>query len=104
MLRATAAIGEAVHLLARAGVAGPLDLEIRFDEVTLVCTLRYRGAPLPLVAAEVDVEAMLDAAADDDHLDAGLRQISALLVARLADRTRATARGPDAELVLAFDH
>jgi xanthine/uracil permease len=100
--RAAAALGEAVQLIETAAPGAPPELAVRFDEVTLVCTLRYRGPPLPLRAAELDVAALLDA--DDARLDADLRQISALLVARLADRTQSTARGPLADLVLEFEN
>lgn len=103
ILRAGMAIGEAVDLLARSGAsAGPVDLAIVFDEVSLVCTLRYRGTPLRLAGGEVPVADLLDA--DEAELDAGLERISGLLVSRLADRTRAAGTGGSAELVLGFDH
>ena len=46
---------------------------------------------------------MLDA--DDDELDRAMRQVSALMVTRLADRVRtATGRDGLAELTLQFEH
>jgi hypothetical protein len=103
VLRAGMAIGEAVELLRGSkAVDAPTELRVVFDEVRLVCTLRYRGAALKLEPAEVDVTALLDA--DDAHLDADIARVSALIVSRLADQTRATADAETAELVLAFDH
>lgn len=103
VLRAGMAIGEAVELLTRSrALRGPAELRVAFDEVRLVCTIRYQGAPLRLDPVEVDVAALLDA--DDALLDADIERVSALLVSRLADRTQAFADGDTAELVLAFDH
>ena len=46
---------------------------------------------------------MLDA--DDDEIERGMRQVSALMVTRLADKVRtATGRGGMAELTLQFEH
>ena len=102
MLRAGMAIGEAVDLLRRSdAVTGPVELHAVFDEISLTCTLRYRGPALRLGAAEVDVATLLDG--DDDALDAGIAQVSALLVSRLADRARAGTHGEISELVLTFD-
>lgn len=103
VLRAGMAVGEAVELLARSGAnSGPVDLRVAFDEVSLVCRLRYRGTPLRLGGGVVAAGDLLDA--DDEALDAELERVSALLVARLADRTAASGAGAEAELVLTFDH
>jgi hypothetical protein len=105
VLRAGMAVGEAVELLDRSGtIRGPAELHATFDEVSLVCRLRYPGTPLCLGPGpgDIDVATLLDA--DDADLDAGIERVSALLVARLADRTRAAAHGDTAELVLTFDH
>lgn len=105
MLRAGLAIGEAMEILDRSGaLESRAELIARFDEVDLVCILRYRGAALQLGAADVNVAAMLDAD-DEDEIERGMRQVSALMVTRLADKTRASA-GKDgmAELTLQFEH
>ncbi len=103
ILRAGMAVGEAVELLDRSGaIRGPAELHAAFDEVTLVCRLRYPGTPLRLSPGDVDVAALLDA--EDARLDAEIERVSALLVSRLADRTRAAAHGEAAELLLVFDH
>jgi hypothetical protein len=104
MLRAGMAIGEAFEMLDQSGaIKGRAELLVRFDEVNLVCTLRYPGEPLQLGPAEVDVAAMLDA--DDELFEAGMRQVSALMVTRLADRVSAAAlSGGTASLTLEFEH
>jgi hypothetical protein len=104
ILRAGLAIGEAMEILQRTGAtAGQAELVVRFDEVDLVCTLRYPGEPLQLGTAEVNVAAMLDAD-DDDVIEQGMRQVSALLVTRLADKVRTAKRDGKAELTLQFEH
>lgn len=108
IVRAGLAIGEAMEILGHSGaIGGRAELTARFDEVDLVCTLRYPGAPLslggPQPGREVDVAAMLDA--DDDEVDRAMRQVSALMVTRLADRVRTgTGRDGRAELTLQFEH
>jgi hypothetical protein len=98
------AIGEALEVLERTGAAaGHGELLVRFDEVTLVCTLRYSGEPLRLGAAEVDVAALLDTS-DEEIIDAQMRQVSAQLVTRLADRVRAEGQAGAASLTLQFEH
>jgi xanthine/uracil permease len=104
IVRAGLAVGEAMEILDQSGTfEGRAELIVRFDEVDLVCTLRYPGEPLQLGGGDVDVAAMLDA--DDDEIERGMRQVSALMVTRLADRVR-TAIGRDgkAELTLQFEH
>lgn len=105
ILRAGLATGEAMEILERAGAEdGRAELIARFDEVDLICTLRYAGEPLRLDAADVNVAALLDAG-DDDQMEKGMRQLSALMVTRLADRVRSgTDKHGNAELTLQFEH
>jgi xanthine/uracil permease len=103
ILRAGVAIGEALEILDRSGAApSRAELLVTFDEVRLVCTLRYEGEPLALQAGEVDASAMLDG--DDDAFEAGMQSVSALMVTRLADRVRAARKGGTASLTLEFEH
>jgi hypothetical protein len=104
ILRAGLAIGEAMEILGRTGSAtGRAELVVRFDEVDLVCILHYPGAPLQLGTGEVNVAAMLDAD-DDDVIEQGMRQVSALMVTRLADQVRTGGKNGMAELTLQFEH
>lgn len=104
IVRAGLAIGEALEILDQTGaIDGRAELVAHFDEVDLVCTLRYAGEPLQLGAADINVAAMLDA--DDEEIERGMRQVSALMVTRLADKVRsATGRTGKAELTLQFEH
>jgi hypothetical protein len=82
---------------------GRAELIARFDEVDLVCTIRYPGEPIQLGASDVNVAALLEG--DDDEIERGMRQISTLMVSRLADKVRtARAKGGMAELTLQFEH
>ena len=104
IVRAGLAIGEAMEILDHSDTfKGRAALIVRFDEVDLVCTLRYPGPPLRLGGGDVNVAAMLDA--DDDELERSMRQVSALMVTRLADKVRSAAsRDGKSELTLQFEH
>ena len=105
IMRAGLAVGEALEALRQSGtMQGEPLLTASFDEFNLVCSLAYRGQALPLgPQAAPDLEAML-AEDDDAGIDAAMRQVSAVLIARLADRVRAAQKGDTAELRLHFDH
>jgi xanthine/uracil permease len=104
ILRAGLAIGEAMEILGRTGSAtGRAELVVRFDEVDLVCILHYPGAPRQLGTGEVNVAARLDAD-DDDVIEQGMRQVSALMVTRLADQVGTGGKNGMAELTLQFEH
>jgi xanthine/uracil permease len=104
VLRASHAVGEAVEALREAGVSGPITLTTSFDEFSLVNTLSYQGKALQFERSDAapDMAAMLDA--DEDAVDKAMRQLSALLILKLADRVRATQKGEAAELILSINH
>ncbi|WP_420223589.1 solute carrier family 23 protein [Pigmentiphaga litoralis] len=110
-LRAQHAIGEALEALRQAGVAGAVTLTTSFDEFHFVCVLSWTGTSIGLDAStKPDLAALMDAsptaAADDadDDIDLMMRQVSALIIVKLADRVRAVQKGDRAELHLTFDH
>ncbi|MGM0561723.1 MAG: solute carrier family 23 protein [Pseudomonadota bacterium] len=105
ILRAGMAIGEAMEILEDADlIHGPVTLTVRFDEVDVVCALSYEGRKLNLGQGEqVDLEALLEDD-DDSALDAGMMQVSTMMIRRLADRVRSFERKGRANLVLQFEH
>ncbi|MBO1075587.1 uracil-xanthine permease family protein [Roseomonas marmotae] len=103
VLRAGYAVGEALEALREMGVGGPVTLTTSFDEFSLVSTLSYRGRALRLEpGAAPDMAAMLEA--EEEDLDDAMRQLSALMIVRLADRVRASQRGETAELQLSISN
>jgi hypothetical protein len=104
VLRAGHAVGEAVEALRASGVEGAIVLTTSFDEFTLVNILSYQGKAFRLEPqAAPDLAARLDAD-DDDAMDDAMRQLSAHLIRKLADRVRATQKGDTAELTLLLNH
>jgi hypothetical protein len=104
VLRAGHAVGEAVEALRASGVEGAIVLTTSFDEFTLVNTLSYQGKAFRLEPqAAPDLAAILDAD-DDDAMDDAMRQLSAHLIRKLADRVRGTQKGDTAELTLLLNH
>lgn len=103
MQRATIGAVEALQALTAAGTRGPIRIEASFDELNLDLRLRHAGAPLALAAGAVDWAEVLDSD-DDAAVDAAMRAVSSTLVAKLADRVAASARGDEALLLLHFDH
>ncbi|MFC4352475.1 uracil-xanthine permease family protein [Fodinicurvata halophila] len=103
--RAGLAIGEAMETLQGAElIEGPVTLTVRFDEVDVVCALSYEGRKLDLgQGGQVDLDALLEDE-DDSALDAGMMQVSSMMITRLADRVRAFERKGRANLVLQFEH
>lgn len=104
VMRAAGALGEAIEALQAANlVDSPLELSVSFDEFNLTCVLAYCGRPLPFSsAAAPTTEALLGE--DEDAFELAMRQVSSVLVARLADRVRASAVEDRATLRLQFDH
>jgi hypothetical protein len=104
ILRAGGALGEAIEALQAAElVRGPVRLSASFDEFNLTCTLDYQGRPLPFPdATQPDHDALLGE--DEDAFERAMRQVSSVLVARLADRVRAEEENGQASLKLQFDH
>ena len=102
--RAGMAVGEAVETLWHAELCrGPVELVVSFDEFNLRCVLLYDGEPLRLgPAAAPNLAAALEG--DDDAMEAAMRQVSAQLIGRLADRVQAGREGGRAVLRLNFDH
>lgn len=105
ILRAGMAVGEVMEILKDAhAIQGTVTLTTRFDEVDLVCSLSYEGVPPKLgQGQEVDLEALLEEE-DESALDAGMMQVSSMMIMRLADRVRAFERKGRATLVLHFEH
>ncbi|MBE7374434.1 purine/pyrimidine permease [Pseudomonas sp. AL-54] len=104
VMRAAGALGEAIEALQAADlVDGPLELSASFDEFNLTCVLAYPGRPLPFSsAAAPTTDALLGE--DEDAFELAMRQVSSVLVARLADRVRTSAMEDRASLRLQFDH
>jgi xanthine/uracil permease len=104
ILRAGNAVGEAIEALRGAELArGPIRLAASFDEYHLICTLDYEGRPLPQADAQApSQEALLGD--DEAAFEQAMRQVSATLVARLADQVRAEAHQARASLRLQFEH
>jgi len=105
--RAALAVGQTVEVLqAEALLQEPtVGLDAAFDEFPLVCTLSYRGAPLPLDAGagSGDLEAVMaeDGSERMDRLIAGLL---ARLIRRLANGVGTRVDGDRVQLQLRFEH
>ncbi|AWK89957.1 uracil-xanthine permease family protein [Azospirillum thermophilum] len=102
--RATQGLVEALETLQQSNPRGArVTVEATFDELALDLRLRYPGAAMVLEPAALDMEALLDS---DDHgaLDTALRQVSATLLTRIADRVSASNRNGEAMLYLHFAH
>jgi len=102
--RAGLVVGEAVETLSQAGlVQGPVTLVARFDEFNLLCILSYQGEPPALHGdATPDLEAALQGG--EAEMELAMRQVSASLITRMADRVQAKRSQGRAELRLHFSH
>ena len=106
VIRAGMAVGEALESLRRSGLpdSEPVQLAASFDEFSLVCELDYKGRALAGTSpAAPELERLLETE-DDAAIEAAMKQVSGVLIARLADRLRATQTGERAGLRLFFEH
>lgn len=88
---------QAVELLREeAGVAGPIELRVSFDEFTVQVQLEWQGVPVVLSEQRPTPEEVVES-------EDGVQRLAGFLLRRVADRAQSTGRDGRARLVLAFE-
>jgi NCS2 family nucleobase:cation symporter-2 len=96
--RATFNLEQSVETLASSGIAaGPLEIEVSFDEFTLDIRVSYEGLPLELAQKRPSNEEIMAS-------EEGERKLAGFMLQRLADRVSVSQKGDRSTIHFHFDH